>query len=603
MTSKTSRIENEGDHTILLKVDEVKSGKKVDRILGESIIHQTSDNKLIESQKFLVFLNKQDPKIEVEEGNKIWLRGQLNKITASDRLLDFNWADYYKRRGICYSMSNPLIGYSENESTFLPDIKGKTRRIKESILKIIEESTWSESTTQIVSAMILGDKSGMDNQLKQTFSTSGVIHVLAVSGLHVGIIFLFIRFICNLIGLKKKNFLYVFLILFSTWLFAAITGFSSSVSRASFMLSLIVIAESIGRRSSIYNTIACSAFFILLFEPSKLFDLGFQLSYSAVLGIISIYPLINSLFNFKNALVLRICQMMAVSISAQLATLPLILYHFGTFPLYFLVGNLIAIPATTIIVIASLIYILLYSIKSNHILIEILVKVIDFISCCFEEFMLIVSKLPQASQQIQFTELSAILCAAGISMITVSFYRYSKSLFFLGSLIISLLFVNQSIDAFFRMNERNVDLICVNNELYLSITQHSKHEVIQLEGERELKDDFHHNLYKRMKNITSSTNTILTELKANKLIVLKDQLKSYHIAVLSSIQNIPARILKEELHAVIVLDKEIGDISTKVNCPIYYKENRNFKSSNSMKFEASTIVVQDQDFVELINWL
>jgi competence protein ComEC len=177
------------------------------------------------------------------------------------------------------------------------------------------------------------------------------MHVLAVSGLHVGIIFFVLRFLLSWMD-KLKNGIAIkaVILILCIWLYAFVTGLSPSVIRASTMFSFMIVAISFKRTSNIYNTLALSAFAILMYEPFMLLEVGFQLSYLAVIGIIYLHPYLYALIELPPGLVDKAWNITCVSLSAQLVTAPLGILYFHQFPTYFLFSNLIVIPAAFLII-------------------------------------------------------------------------------------------------------------------------------------------------------------------------------------------------------------------------------------------------------------
>ena len=190
----------------------------------------------------------------------------------------------------------------------------------------------------------------MGFEVKQAYATAGAMHVLAVSGLHVGIIFLILNTLLSIFDTSKKGrVVKAIILLIGLWSYALITGLSPSVLRAATMFSFVIMGTVLNRKSSIYNTLAASAFFLLLINPKLLFEVGFQLSYIAVIGIVYLQPLIYKRIYTRWWLLDKIWAITAVSIAAQIATLPLILYYFNQFPVYFMLSNLIVIPSAVVI--------------------------------------------------------------------------------------------------------------------------------------------------------------------------------------------------------------------------------------------------------------
>lgn len=207
------------------------------------------------------------------------------------------------------------------------------------------------SELSILSALTLGKKESLSNDLKSAYASAGAMHVLAVSGLHVGIIFLVLRFLLGWLDrFKYGSIIKAISLLIAIWIYAFLTGLSPSVIRASTMFSFMILATSFKKSSNIYNTLALSAFAILLYEPFMVLEVGFQLSYLAVIGIIYIHPHLYGLFSFQTWIIDKAWEITCVSISAQIITAPLGILYFHQFPTYFLFSNLIVIPAAFAII-------------------------------------------------------------------------------------------------------------------------------------------------------------------------------------------------------------------------------------------------------------
>jgi competence protein ComEC len=197
----------------------------------------------------------------------------------------------------------------------------------------------------VANALLLGQKDHLDFETTSAYSAAGAMHVLAVSGLHVGILYLMLTYFLK--GLKKKKWgkwTLALLSLFFLWSFAMLTGLSPSVLRAATMFSFIVVSDAVGLRKNIYNTLAASAFLLLMIDPYLIMSVGFQLSYLAVIGIVSLQPLIYQVFKPQNKLTKWAWEITAVSVAAQIATFPLGLLYFHQFPSYFIFSNLFVIP-------------------------------------------------------------------------------------------------------------------------------------------------------------------------------------------------------------------------------------------------------------------
>jgi competence protein ComEC len=221
---------------------------------------------------------------------------------------------------------------------------------RDACLGIIREYIRSPKEAGVAEALLLGYKDDLDPDITSAFSRTGTLHVLAVSGLHAGIIFLLISFLTRRLERHKRGrWLQLILLLSGIWFYAFMTGLSSSVLRASVMFSIMSLGKILNYKANIYNTLLASAFILLVYQPLYIFDVGFQLSYLAVLGIVWIQPMIDKWYHPRNWLDKYIWGLLSVSLAAQLLTFPISVFYFHQFPNYFLLSNLFMIPLTTII--------------------------------------------------------------------------------------------------------------------------------------------------------------------------------------------------------------------------------------------------------------
>ena len=234
------------------------------------------------------------------------------------------------------------------------------RRAK--LLDRLSESGVDGSAYAVVAAMALGDKSQLTTELRDAYAISGASHILALSGLHLGIIYTLLSL---LLSRRRWQMVSQIVIIVSIWLFVFLVGLSASVVRSAVMVSIYALL-SLGHRDKLsVNTLAFAAIVMLLLNPMSLFDVGFQLSFMAVLTILLFYPLLESLwsqpFLLDHRLFRWLWTMLAVSCAAQIGVAPLIAYYFGRFSCYFLLANLIVVPAATLILYLSLLVLLIPS--------------------------------------------------------------------------------------------------------------------------------------------------------------------------------------------------------------------------------------------------
>ena len=198
----------------------------------------------------------------------------------------------------------------------------------------------------VASTLILGYRANLSKETLAAYSKTGTIHALSVSGMHVGIIYLMLNALLFFLNRNRVlSVVKVVLIITLIWYYSLLTGLSSSVLRSAIMLSAFIISKQIGRSTNNYNILAFTAFILLAYNPFYLWDVGFQLSFLAVFGLIYLEPKIHNWLYVKNYFLHKIWKLMSISLAAQIATLPLSIYYFHQFPVYFILGNLlISIP-------------------------------------------------------------------------------------------------------------------------------------------------------------------------------------------------------------------------------------------------------------------
>jgi len=224
-------------------------------------------------------------------------------------------------------------------------------RLRDQLLEIFGENFITGQDYAVLSALILGYEDDIDQETINAYAASGALHILSVSGMHVGIIYIALNFFLGFLDRNRKTrLLKSTIVILFLWFYALLTGLSPSVLRSATMLSFIVIGQMKRQYTNLYNTLAASAFFLLGLNPFLIMQVGFQLSYMAVLGIIFLQPSIQAWLDPRNWLLRQVWSIVAVSLAAQLATFPLGLLYFHQFPVYFLISNLVVIPISTIII-------------------------------------------------------------------------------------------------------------------------------------------------------------------------------------------------------------------------------------------------------------
>ncbi|RYY43053.1 MAG: ComEC/Rec2 family competence protein, partial [Chitinophagaceae bacterium] len=217
----------------------------------------------------------------------------------------------------------------------------------------------------IAEALLIGYKDDLDKDLVQAYTNTGVVHIIAISGLHLGLIYAVLLWIFNRTpGLKKSRHTKAMLLISCLWIFALLTGGSASVLRSAVMFTVIVTGKYYFKQSSVYNSLSTSAFILLCYNPYLLWDVGFQLSYCAVIGIVAFQQFLFRKWYFKNWLTRQLWSMITVTIAAQLAAFPLCLYYFHQFPNLFLFTNILTVPLSTLLLFGEILLVLISPIEA-----------------------------------------------------------------------------------------------------------------------------------------------------------------------------------------------------------------------------------------------
>lgn len=283
-------------------------------------------------------------------GNQLLIKGKcLQRVEEPRNPSQFNYAGFLANKGIyhqAFLRPNDYVLYSTKSTWSLSETFAQLRS---GLIKNL--SFLSNKTRPVAEALLLGYKENLDHEVREIFAKTGTMHILAVSGLHVGIIYKVVDLLLMfLLGVRYGKPMKVSMVLLVIWSYALLTGLPPSVLRASFMFSLVAIGTSLNRPNNIFNNVLASAFVMLAISPKLIFDVGFQLSYAAVFGIISIQPFLAQWFRPKNQIIKFTWDLITVSFAAQIATLPFTLYYFNQVPLIFPISNLIAIPGAFLVV-------------------------------------------------------------------------------------------------------------------------------------------------------------------------------------------------------------------------------------------------------------
>ena len=288
---------------------------------------------------------------QLQYGDEVQFSAPISRIETAKNPKAFDFSRYMHFRNIHFQAFVKTEDWRLLQKAKGFNVMALASRLQTRFVNILRKHISKENEMTVAAALIIGYRDEIPEEIKTAYINTGAMHVLAVSGLHVGFIFLFIKLLLDLIKSDRRSWKIAktIIALLAIWSFALVTGASASVLRAATMFSFIIIGQAIQRDANIYNTLAASAFFLLCINPYFVMDVGFQLSYLAVLGIVYFQPRIYKLLYVKNKVIDYIWKLTAVSIAAQITTLPISLYYFHQFPMYFWLSGLVVVPASVIV--------------------------------------------------------------------------------------------------------------------------------------------------------------------------------------------------------------------------------------------------------------
>ncbi len=303
----------------------------------------------------ILYIKKDSSPPTLAYGQQFIINNAIQPIEYRNNPGSFNFQQYCALQNIhyqCFAQSATIIKTPYYHKTWLWNW---IVVMKHQVLQIIRSNILQQASASIAEALLIGYREDLDKDLLKAYSNTGVIHVIAISGLHIGMIYGLMVWLFSFVKSSKwKKLLKPVSILVVIWGFSLIAGAAPSILRSAVMFSFIVLGDVVSRKSSLLNNLALSAFFILLFNPYSLWDVGFQLSYTAVLSIILFSPYVKSWLFIQNKLLNKIWSLSAITISAQVLTLPIVLYNFHQFPTLFFITNFLIVPYSGLLIYAEI---------------------------------------------------------------------------------------------------------------------------------------------------------------------------------------------------------------------------------------------------------
>lgn len=300
--------------------------------------------------KILLTVPKKEFPKQLKAGQQLYIHQELKPVPNLRNPYQFDYEGYLEKQQVYHQLYLKPQSFRIASQHYNFDYY--VERYQDKLLNSFNIHGFPDATHNIIKALLLGQRQDMDSEINQQYTDAGVIHILAISGLHIAILYaMLLLFLRPLIHLKKGKLIQLLAVLGFLWSFAVLSGLSASVVRSVVMFSFMSLAQYWNKSANIYNAMAVSMLSILLVRPNFLFDVGFQLSYAAVFAIVWLQPLFRS-YRFKNNPILNYCiDLVLISLIAQVGVLPISLYYFHQFPSLFLLANLVVIPLSSFILV------------------------------------------------------------------------------------------------------------------------------------------------------------------------------------------------------------------------------------------------------------
>lgn len=409
--------ENRIIQTRLLNVSVIEAYKPSKRFKKYKVSLQSIDSTYTTNTLALLYWSHSNPALY--QGDEVWLNQKLRPTQKPLNPYQFDYGQFLTRRGIHYILYSDTV---YNLITPSHSIRSRIEKHKEQLYKKLITNGYSESSADLISAMLLGNKNELDKSTIDQYRKTGVVHILSISGLHVMMIFSVMMVIFYPLTLfSKGKVIRIFFCLVVIWLFAYFVGFLPSVLRASLMISIYYISQLFHRKPNVYHTLAVSAFLLLLWNPNNLFEIGFQLSYSAVFFIVWLIPIFWNLLRPKTGVSRFAVGLFATSIAAQLGTFPIISYYFHQSSGLFLAGNLVMVLASYFMVVGGLLSVCLG--EFNLFPSEWIWLFNNFIQICNDYIAWLSGFEFLVFDRISFRKLDVILLFFGLVLVRYAFHK------------------------------------------------------------------------------------------------------------------------------------------------------------------------------------
>jgi competence protein ComEC len=334
--------------------------EKTYKAVGEIVQVSTANGVVPTKGTILLYFKKEAVAPNLDYGDCFLTTASLSALQPASNPGAFDYRQFAAFQGVHHQLFLQSSQYrlvSMHQTNWLSSFK---HWVRQQVKVAIQKNIPGKAEQAVAEALLLGIRDDLDKELVQAYSNTGVVHIIAISGLHLGMIY---GLLLWLFGFSKnqqvKKWIAPLVILLTLWAFSFLAGMAPSILRSAIMFSMLVLGNRFQKLGNHYNFLALSAFIILIMDPFAVWDVGFQLSYSAVLSIMLFQKSVRNWFFFRNKWLQKIWDLNAITIAAQVVTLPIVIFHFHQFPNYFILANLVVVPLSGLVLYGELVFLLL----------------------------------------------------------------------------------------------------------------------------------------------------------------------------------------------------------------------------------------------------
>lgn len=441
----------------IVKDNSVKVLLKLLEIEDESLKKHEFESKII------AYFEKNESSLSLKYGDCIIFLTDPEEVGEPPNPEQFDYKDYLYKKGVThqvYLKSDKWLNLHYNRSNPIYEL---SYSLRDFLMQTMQRLGVNDDEYAVAAAILLGYDDSLPMDLRQKYVAAGAMHILCVSGLHVGVIFMVFSYLLFLLDDRKKvqRLLKYLLLLLLIWFYALLTGLAPSILRATIMLSFVVIGNVINRKGVLLNSLAASALILLCINPANLFDIGFMLSYIAVVGIVVLQKPISKLVYSKYKIVNKIWEITSVTIAAQIATVPFTIYYFHQFPTYFWLSNLFMTPVSSIVIIGGMIMLLICFIPYINIMVAFFVSKMIYVMNLGVEW---IESLPFSIIKGLYIDTFQFVILLLILLLLLLFVELKEKRFVFCMMILSSLFLIVNFNNILKqINQKEMVIYSINN--------------------------------------------------------------------------------------------------------------------------------------------